>query len=156
MQSGKRDRGRDATPRRRIALLKPKEVWVMPNSAIADVIRRCFAAYASQDRPLIESLIADQFSFSSPQDDHIDRAEYFRRCWPNSDQFRGITVEKIFTAGAGAENGGAGEDGARGGEEAFVQYVGETIEGKRFRNVERHRVKDGKLVEVDVYFGRTL
>src|ERR1700754_1421726 len=106
----------------------------MPNSAIANISRRCFKAYATQDRNLIESLIADTFSFSSPRDDHIDRAEYFRRCWPNSDKFRRIIVEKIFT-----EDGGEGD-------EAFVQYVGETVEGKRFRNVERHRVKDGKLV----------
>ncbi|HEY4161668.1 MAG TPA: nuclear transport factor 2 family protein [Dongiaceae bacterium] len=112
----------------------------MPDTAIADTIRKCFTAYATQDRDLIESLIAEKFSFSSPRDDRIDRAEYFRRCWPNSDKFRSITVEKIV-----------GE-----GDEAFVQYVGETVDGKRFRKVERHRVKDGRLVEVDVYFGRTL
>jgi len=107
---------------------------------IEEIIRKSFHAYLTQDRALIESVIGDPFSFSSPLDDHIDRATYFARCWPNSDKFRAITVEKIFAEG----------------DEAFVQYVGETTDGKRFRNVERHRVANGKLVEVDVYFGRTL
>jgi ketosteroid isomerase-like protein len=117
----------------------------MAKNPIIDVIRRAFAAYETQDRELIESVIAEDFRFTSPQDDHIDRAEYFRRCWPNSGQFRSITVEKIF---ARAEDSG--------GDQAFVQYVGETVDGKRFRNVEWHCMKNGKLVEVEVYFGRTL
>jgi ketosteroid isomerase-like protein len=107
---------------------------------IADLVRLCYAAYETKDRKSLEDLIAGDFTFSSPQDDHIDRAAYFERCWPNSERIRAITIEKLF------EQGG----------EAFVRYRSELNNGAVFRNTELLRFKDGKLVEVDVYFGRTL
>jgi hypothetical protein len=42
------------------------------------------------------------------------------------------------------------------GDDAFVLYDCETRKGDRFRNTELLRFADGKLKEVDVYFGRTL
>ena len=42
------------------------------------------------------------------------------------------------------------------GNEAFARYELETTAGKLFRNTEFFRFRGGKLVEVDVYFGRTL
>ncbi len=107
---------------------------------IADLVRCCYAAYETKDRQSLEDLIARDFTFSSPQDDHIDRAAYFERCWPNSAKIRAITIEKLF------EQGG----------EAFVRYRSELNTGAVFRNTELLRFKDGKLVEVEVYFGRTL
>ena len=107
---------------------------------ITDLVRQCYATYETKDRQSLEKLIADDFSFSSPQDDHIDRATYFERCWPNSEKIRTITIEKLFE-----------QDG-----EAFVRYRSELKNGEVFRNTELLTFKDGKLVEVDVYFGRTL
>lgn len=63
---------------------------------IADLVRECYATYETKDRQGLEKLIADDFSFSSPQDGHIDRAAYFERCWPNSEKVRTITIEKLF------------------------------------------------------------
>nr|WP_244137198.1 nuclear transport factor 2 family protein [Burkholderia pyrrocinia] len=39
------------------------------------------------------------------------------------------------------------------GEHVFVVYEAETSSGKRFRNAERLRVRDGRIVEAEVYFG---
>ena len=41
-----------------------------------------------QDRDAAESLIADDFLFTSPQDDHIDRAAFFERCFPTAGRVR--------------------------------------------------------------------
>jgi ketosteroid isomerase-like protein len=112
----------------------------MADSDIAGVIRQCFKAYETKDRVLIESLIGDGMTFTSPRDDHIDRATYMARCWPNSDKFRSFEIEKLFVQG----------------DEAFVRYRCEPFTGAPFRNTEFFRVKGGKIVEVDVYFGRSL
>jgi ketosteroid isomerase-like protein len=107
---------------------------------IADLVRHCYAAYETKDRRILEDLIGPGFTFSSPQDDHIGRDAYFERCWPNSERIRTIVIEKLFE-----------QDG-----EAFVRYRSELKSGAVFRNTELLSFKDGKLVEVDVYFGRTL
>jgi hypothetical protein len=82
--------------------------------------------------------VHERFTFSSPLDDRISRAAYFARCWPNSQTLRRITVEKIFEQG----------------DEAFIRYEAESTTGKKFRNTEWFRFEGGKLMEVQVYFGR--
>lgn len=108
------------------------------NSPIATLVRRYFSAYETQDRQVLEDLLDERFTFSSPLDDRISRAAYFARCWPNSRTLRRFTVEKIFTQGG----------------EAFIRYEAESTTGKKFRNTEWWRFEGGKLMEVQVYFGR--
>jgi ketosteroid isomerase-like protein len=108
------------------------------NSPIATLVRRYFSAYETQDRKVLEDLLDERFTFSSPLDDRINRAAYFARCWPNSRTLRRFTVEKIFVDG----------------DEAFIRYEAESSTGKKFRNTEWLRFQGGKLVEVQVYFGR--
>jgi ketosteroid isomerase-like protein len=103
----------------------------------AAAVRACFEAYRTKDRAAIEALIADDFHFTSPYDDRIDRKAYFERCWPNADKIKGHRIEKLF-----AQRG-----------EAFALYEIETLSGARWRNTEFFRVRDGKLIEVQVYFG---
>lgn len=54
------------------------------SAAKSDIIRRCFAAYQSKDRKALADLFAEDFTFTSPYDDAIDKATYFERCWPAS------------------------------------------------------------------------
>ena len=86
--------------------------------------------------PRSRSLIAEDYSFTSPIDNALDRETYFAICWPNSVSMTGVDVMQ------GAENG----------EFAWIVYEG-TARGKRFRNAEFHRVVGGKLVSTEVYFG---
>jgi ketosteroid isomerase-like protein len=109
----------------------------MAERSVEDVVRGCFRAYAEKDRGLLESLVAEDFTFTSPWDDHIDRKTYFERCWPNSERIRKFHLERIFVEG----------------NEAFVRYELIPVEGKGFRNVEWFRVEGGLLREVQVYFG---
>lgn len=52
-----------------------------------DAVRALFNAYRAQDRETAERLLADNLTFTSPQDDHIDRATYFQRCFPTAGRF---------------------------------------------------------------------
>src|ERR1700704_1712305 len=85
----------------------------MPARSKADIIRSMFAAYKSKDRATVETLLTDDFTFTSPYDDAIDKASYFERCWPNSERIRTHVIEKIF------EQGG----------EAFVLYNASPLKG---------------------------
>ncbi|GBO54189.1 ketosteroid isomerase [Pseudanabaena sp. lw0831] len=105
--------------------------------SISDLARRCFSAYELKDRQMIEDLLSDDFTFTSPLDDRIDRQAYFKRCWPNSEIIRTFQIEKLFESG----------------DEAFVRYECETKAGKKFRNTEWFRFEGDKLKEVQVYFG---
>jgi hypothetical protein len=103
------------------------------------VVRKALRAYVDKDRAAIEAAIAPGYHFTSPIDNRLDRATYFARCWPNSehtDSFREIL---------------AFEEGER----AVVTYEAQA-EGRRFRNCEVHTVRNGQLVETEVYFGWTL
>jgi ketosteroid isomerase-like protein len=107
---------------------------------IPRLVHDYYAAYGSKDRQVIEDLLGGDFTFSSPQDDHIDRATYFAKCWPGSARMRAIEIEKL----------------CRQEDEVFVRYRLEMLDGGQFRNVEILRFKESKIVEIDVYFGRTL
>jgi hypothetical protein len=60
----------------------------MTTDSIA-VARGSYEAYVKKDRAAIEKLIAQDFHFTSPLDNRIDRATYFARCWPNSELIAG-------------------------------------------------------------------
>jgi ketosteroid isomerase-like protein len=104
------------------------------------IAKACLQAYVDKDRAAIERLIADDFSFTSPLDNRLDRATYFERCWPNSEHM--AAADFVL--------------GAREGDRAFIVYEARTDNGKRFRNTELHTVRDGRLVDVEVYFGWNL
>jgi ketosteroid isomerase-like protein len=107
----------------------------------ADHMRRAifdaFHAYETDDRAQLERVIAEEFSFTSPYDDAIDRAAYFERCWPNHKTIAKVKVERIFIEGDGA----------------FVTYLGTSKNGRSFRNTEYFTFRGGKIASVDVYFG---
>lgn len=104
---------------------------------VAELVRKLFAAFLAGDRAALEEILSDDFTFNSPRDDHIDRAEYFKRCFPHGDQFRSHHIEQLCTSG----------------DEAFVRYLAETLDGSRFRNTEYIRTDGHQVKEVDVYFG---
>jgi len=62
----------------------------MSNESNVAIARTCCKAYVTKDRSAIEPLIADDFHFTSPLDNRINRATYFERCWPNSERTEGF------------------------------------------------------------------
>ena len=110
----------------------------MPSSK-AEIIRAIFAAYMSNDRRVVENALTDDFRFTSPYDDEIDKATYFERCWRNSDWIERHELEKIIADG----------------NEAFVTYGCVAKGGKNFRNTEFFTFEGGRVKRIDVYFGAT-
>src|SRR5262249_40062752 len=100
------------------------------------VSRACLQAYVDKDRAAIDRLVAEDFRFTSPLDNALDRAGFFNLCWPNTN----------FMNSASAVHS------AETGDRVFIVYEATTGQ-KRFRNCEMHVVRDGRLVEVEVYFG---
>jgi ketosteroid isomerase-like protein len=111
----------------------------MPASNKSDIIRALFAAYMANDRKAVEDSFTDDFRFTSPYDDRIDKATYFERCWRVSGWIERQQLEKIFVEG----------------DEAFVTYEVVTKAGKRFRNTEFFTFDGDKIKSIDVYFGAT-
>jgi ketosteroid isomerase-like protein len=109
----------------------------MPQRSHSEIIRACYGAFISKDRKVVEDILADDFTFTSPYDDAIDKATYFERCWPNSELFESFDIERIFEKGS----------------EAFVLYRVVTKDGKEFRNTEFLTFDGGKIAGVNVYFG---
>jgi ketosteroid isomerase-like protein len=107
------------------------------DAARSEAVRSYFGAYESEDRDAAELLLADDFTFTSPNDDNIDRATYFERCWPQNDAAREQTIEKIVVEG----------------DKAFVTYTCATGNGKSFRNTEYFTFAGERIASVDVYFG---
>jgi len=104
------------------------------------VVRQCYQAYAASDRAAAEAVIAEDFHFSSPLDNRIDRETYFERCWPNNEWITGYEFVRLISEG----------------DQVVATYVGQSTRGKPFRNTEVLTVRDGKIVEVEVYFGWSL
>lgn len=106
-----------------------------------DVVRAMFEAYLAQDREAAVRLLDDSVSFTSPQDDHIDKAAYLERCFPTADRLRSQEIRKLVAADE---------------ENAFVMYEYELTTGARHRNAELITVRNGKAVEIQVFFGGTV
>ena len=101
------------------------------------IAKAAYRAYVTKDRAALEALLADDFHFTSPLDNRLDRDTYFRRCWPNSAAIESFDFINLVT------------DADR----VFVTYEGRNTNGRRFRNTEILTIRDQRIVDVEVYFG---
>ena len=102
------------------------------------MIKDYYAAYEKKDWSLMESILAENFTFTSPAgDDRINLKLYKERCWPNAYKTKKFDLEKIIVDG----------------DDAYVTYNGWTTSDKLFRNTERFKFKDGKIIENECFFG---
>lgn len=108
----------------------------MPTDNIA-IARMSFQAYVDDDRQANEAVIGEDFHFTSPLDNRIDRATYFERCWPNHEAITDFRFIRLVADG----------------DQVVVTYEGTNVGGRVFRNTEILTITDGKIVDVEVYFG---
>jgi ketosteroid isomerase-like protein len=109
----------------------------MDDGRIPELAQRYYERYQVADREAIEALLADDFTFTSPWDDHIDRATYFSHCFPHAGEFRFRFPMKVFADG----------------DEAVVIYETEGKQGGTFHNAELLRFEGGRIRSIDVFFG---
>ncbi len=111
----------------------------MATSSKEKIIRALFAAYLSNDRKAVEAGFTDDFRFTSPYDDRIDKPTYFERCWRISDWIERHELERIVIQN----------------DQAFVTYNCLAKGGRSFRNTEFFGFEGDKIKSIDVYFGAT-
>ena len=105
-----------------------------------ELIRKWYGAWVTKDYATFDSMLADNFTFSSAAgDDHISKSTFKTQCWDTQTNFIGhFDLERVTT----------------GPTDAFVKYLCYTKNGKSFRNVEYLRIgEDGKLISIECYFG---
>src|ERR1700728_2922459 len=104
-----------------------------------EMIRKWYAAWEKKDLDTFNTLLADNFTFSSAAgDDHISKGTFKTQCWDTQVDFIGhFDLERINT----------------GAEDAFVKYLCHTKNGKSFRHDEYLRIKNGRLQSIECYFG---
>jgi ketosteroid isomerase-like protein len=111
--------------------------WPMQDTKLSKVVRAYVQAYDTEDRAAAESLFTDDFTFTSPHDNAIDRATYFERCWPDNETLSEQKIESIVVDG----------------DKAFVTYLSSSLTGKSFRNTEFLTFRGALISSVNVYFG---
>jgi 3-oxoadipate enol-lactonase len=117
---------------------RPEPMNHVPKAERAsDLVRAYFAAYETGDRDAIEAVLDDGFTFTSPQDDRIDRETYLARCWPGSEKIRAVRIRQLFAEGG----------------EALVRYRCELTSGATYRGTEYFLTDGERIQEVDAYFG---
>jgi ketosteroid isomerase-like protein len=104
----------------------------------AESVRANFDAYLRQDRAACEALLAEGMVFTSPKDDHIDRQAFLERCFPTADRFSRQEMIHVVPANE---------------HDVFILYEYELKTGGTYRNTELITVVDGRIVEVQVFFG---
>jgi len=104
------------------------------------IVRKYYAAWEAKDWQALDVLLADDFTFTSPNnDDHITKGVFKTRCWqPNVNLIEHFDLQHIA---------GSGND-------AFVMYVLHIKNGKTVENIEHFQVRDGKVAAVRCYFGQ--
>ena len=101
-------------------------------------IRKYYSAWEKKDWHPVDILLADDFTFSSPLDDHISKSNFKTGCWDTQNAYIDrFDLKQVI-----------GTD-----KEAFVMYVCHTTNGKTFQNVEYFRLREGKVTAVECYFG---
>src|ERR1700729_1544126 len=101
-------------------------------------VRKYYRAWEGNDWHPLDILLPDDFTFSSPVDDHISKTAYKAGCWDTQNTLiERLDLKRVIGAG----------------NEAFVMYVGHTTNGKTFRNVEYLRLRGEQVEAVECYFG---
>jgi ketosteroid isomerase-like protein len=104
-----------------------------------ETIRKYYAAWQEKDWRPFDILLADNFTFTSANnDDHISKSAFKTRCWESQIDFvERFELQRVI---------GINDD-------AFVMYVCRTKTAKTFRNVEYFRLREGKVEAIESYFG---
>jgi ketosteroid isomerase-like protein len=101
-------------------------------------VRKYYTAWEGKDWRPLDILLADDFTFTSPVDDHISKSAFKTGCWDTQNALiERLDLKRVIGSG----------------NEVFVMYIGHTTNGKTFRNVEYLRLRGEQVDAVECYFG---
>lgn len=96
-----------------------------------------YKAFAKGDRSFVEEHLTDNFTFSAPPDPFLDRAGYFKRCWPSAGKGQAFEFIRLIESG----------------DEVIVTYESKHPNGTKGRNTEILTFEGDKVSKAEVYFG---
>jgi hypothetical protein len=106
-----------------------------------DIIDAYYSGWEKKDWHAVRGLLADDFTFTSPNDDdHIDVQKFQVKCWPQSEWIQRFDLEIAI----GQED------------DAYVKTRCRTTNGQSIQNVEYFRFADGQVRAIECYFGSKL
>jgi hypothetical protein len=101
-------------------------------------VRKYYRDWELKDWHPVDMLLADDFTFTSPVDDHISKSAFKAGCWDTQIAFIArFDLKHVVTTD----------------DEAFVMYVCHTTNGKTLRNVEYLRLRNEQVQAIECYFG---
>ena len=113
------------------------QATALQNGANGKAIVAYFGAFEKKDWNLIQEVLADGFTFSSPLDDHIKINAVKEKCWPNAGKIKSVDVQQVIMNG----------------ENVIVIANAYNTDGKFFRNCDYFKMKDGKITAYECFFG---
>ena len=109
----------------------------MPKISPRRLAQRSYEAFAAGDRKFFEQHLAEDFTFSSPLDVGLDREGYFKRCWSGAGQGQEFNFLRLIEHD----------------DKVVATYEMTKPNGEKGRNTEILRIKNNKILSVEVYFG---
>jgi ketosteroid isomerase-like protein len=100
-------------------------------------IEKIFKAWETRDWDFVAGGLAEDFTFTSPYDDHLSKEDFKEKCWNTIKEIGEFEIVTIV----------------EGETEAFVRYKNK-INGEKVQNTEQFIFEGDKLKEVVVFFGR--
>lgn len=124
------------------ATVMPRMADAHPRAGLSpkaeQIVRDYYAAWKKRDWRALDRLLTNDFTFTSPNDDHDSKSLYKSRCWtPNVNLIERFDLQQI----------------AGNGNDVLVMYVAYIKNGRKIENVEHLHLKDGKVASVRCYFG---
>ena len=103
------------------------------------VVRAWYKAWDVKDWDKASALSTADFTFTSPNgDDHISKAAFKTNCWDTQIAFiKSFELELVMAEG----------------DDVLVKYNCQTMNGRSFRNVEYHHLRNGQIASLQCFFG---
>jgi hypothetical protein len=102
-----------------------------------EIARKIYTAFSEGDRDTIEKYLAGNFHFSSPPDPNLDRAGFFKICWPHAGDRQAVNFVRLIESG----------------NEVIVTYEISHEDGSKGRNTEVLTFDGNQVCRQEVYFG---
>ncbi|KKX48705.1 MULTISPECIES: nuclear transport factor 2 family protein [Sphingobacterium] len=102
-----------------------------------DLILAYFNCYEIGDWNRLQSLLDEDFQFSSPHDPMLTKEDYFRKCWPFHKKATAYHIDTFL------------EDK----NSIFVIYTCTTDDENNFENAEYFQIENAKIKKVKVFYG---
>lgn len=109
----------------------------MTSTGLERLVRDNFSAFLKCDRKALDTMLSEDFTFTSPRDDHLTREEFYLVCLPGSKLFDEFDIQRIVSDS----------------DDAFVLYSAKLKDGTRIRNTELIRTDGQRIISSEVFFG---